>query len=53
MTEFKCLKAVFIFNFFRSYLWMHVLITIYDVIIQKITSPQKSKEDVVTKFYKS
>ena len=35
MTKFKCLKAVFSFNFFRSYWWRHVLLTNYDVIIQK------------------
>ena len=30
-----------------------MLLTVYDVIIQKMTSPQKSDEDVRTKFYKS
>ena len=46
MTEFKCLKAVFI-------KWQHVLLTIYHVIIQKTMSPRKSQEDFMIKFFKS
>ena len=46
MTEFKCLKAVFIS-------WRHVLLTIYYVTIQKAMSPRKSEEDVMIKFCKS
>ena len=39
MTEFKCLKDK----------WRHVLLTIYHVIIQKM-SPRKSKEGVMIKY---
>ena len=53
MTEFKCLKAIFIFKFFKSYKWKHMLLTTYDVIIPKTMSPRKSEKDVVIKFCKS
>ena len=49
MTEFKCLKAVFILNFFMEACAVNNL----QYIIQKTMSPRKSQEDVMIKFYKS
>ena len=44
MAQLKCLKAVL--------QWRHVLLTIYDVIIQKTMSSRQSEEDVMIKFCK-
>ena len=47
MTEFKCLKAVFIFNFFKVIAFLMLLHT------QKEMTPRKSEEDIMVKFCKS
>ena len=61
MTEFKCLKAVFIFNFFRSLLIYKIKIVMMEAcalnnlyfILQKTMSSRKSEEDVMIKSCKS
>ena len=49
MTEFKCLKAVFFFNFFKLIMEVCTRNSLHYVIIQKMMFSPKSDEGVIIK----